>query len=126
MREHSRGAAEVVDEYLDAYNRFDLDRLAALIDEDIVLVHHNRAIASRGRLATLDRYRVTHTLLPDRRFTGPRVVTVVGDRVFVEHHFVGTFTADSADGRRGERLELDLLTVFRIAGDRIVEYDDYG
>lgn len=117
---------QIVEEYIEAYNRFDLDALDRLIDDDIVLIHHNRDLSSRGRRATLERYRTTFALMPDRRFLGPRVLTQCGDRVFLEHRFRGTFAVDTDTVTRGEILELDLVTVFRVRLQKVVEYHDYG
>lgn len=117
---------EVVDAYIKAYNDFDFDTLESLIDEDIALTHHNRGFDTRGRQETIDLYRSTPAVIPDRALTKRTAISASGDRVIVQHTLVGTPTVDVPFGPAGQPLDVDLATVFVVKGGRVVSYEDYG
>jgi limonene-1,2-epoxide hydrolase len=121
-----KNPVEVVEAYIRAYNDFDFDALESLIHEDIVLTHHNRGFDTRGRQETIELYRGTPAVIPNRVLTNRADLVAVGDKVVVQHALTGTPTVDVPFGAAGEDFTVDLVTVFVVADGRVVSYEDYG
>lgn len=117
---------DVVTRYIDAYNDFDFDTLESLLDEEIYLTHHNRGFVTEGRAATMDLYRGTPSLIPDRALVDREPLIVDGDKVLVKHRLVGTNKVDTPFGPAGDPISVDLATVFTVKDGKVVKYEDYG
>jgi steroid delta-isomerase-like uncharacterized protein len=119
--------AEVAREYIEAYNSGDLDRIAAVLADDIRLVHHNRGVDVRGKQDARGLFETYGKLFPDKKFSNRRSLTATGDRVFVEHTWGGKAAADVPGwAAAGETVSLDLGTFITVRDGQIAEYHDYG
>ncbi len=118
----------IVKQFLQAYNAKDFETIGSLIGADIVMQHYGRGVDLRGRAAVLSNMTGSAAgAFPDRRFTSPRRWTVDGTRVAVEHTWSATAVVDVAGfALAGERVEMELCTIFTIRDEQIVEYIEYG
>ena len=101
---------------IDAFNRSDLETVAAVLDPDIVYTIPGRspiACHTRGLKDHLEALRRVRERSGNTLKLEPLAVTGGGDRVFV----YGRISA----ARGPKRLESDHYVVFRFAGGRIVE-----
>ena len=118
---------KVAEEFVDAYNRFDMNALEELLDENVQLIHHNRGFATSGRDETMALYRGTPDLIPDRKFVGREGLTVDGDVVLIRHKLAGTPTSDMPFGPAGEPLDFAITSVITVSDEgKVVKYEDYG
>ncbi|TFC75862.1 nuclear transport factor 2 family protein [Cryobacterium sp. TMS1-20-1] len=125
MSEYS-SPIEVVDDYIDAYNAFDVDRIGRLLADDIYLTHKNRGFLTEGKDPVIELYRGTPSVIPDRALVDRTMVTTDGTRVIVQHTFTGTPTVDLTFGPAGEKFSIFLATVFTIEDGKVTKYEDYG
>lgn len=118
---------EVAEEFVDAYNRFDMNALEELLDENVQLIHHNRGFATNGREETMALYRGTPDLIPDRKFGSREGFTVDGNVALIRHKLTGTPASDTPYGPAGEPLNFAITSVITVSdGGRVVKYEDYG
>ncbi|PKW16532.1 nuclear transport factor 2 family protein [Saccharopolyspora spinosa] len=118
---------EFAENYIDAYNSGDLDRIAAFLAEDVRLVHHNRGVDVQGKEAARQLFETYGQLFPDKAFSNRRSIAAVGNRVFVEHTWGGKAAADVPGwAAAGETVSLDLGTFMTVRDGLLVEYNDYG
>lgn len=118
---------QFAEDYIDAYNSGDLERIGALLAEDVRLVHHNRGVDVQGKPAALELFETYGKLFPDKAFTNRRSIAQAGDRVFVEHTWGGKAAADVPGwAAAGETVSLDLGTFLTVRDGLLVEYNDYG
>jgi uncharacterized protein (TIGR02246 family) len=121
-------ARAVADAFLKAYNDKDLEALAALLHEDLHMVHYGTDFDLTGRAPIMERMTASATgALADRHFNRPRHVHEAGDTVIVEHEWEATATAD-VPGRAaaGERVAMELCTILTVRDGVIVEYREWG
>ncbi|MGD9800138.1 MAG: nuclear transport factor 2 family protein [Parvularculaceae bacterium] len=117
----------VIEQFVAAYNRGDVEGVLAVCDEDIRVVHHNRGFSIAGRRAFADTLNAFKDLVPDKKFSARRAIFRDGDAVIVEHTWGGKATADIPGfGAKGETIALDLCTRYTVRDGLIVEYHDYG
>lgn len=118
---------EFAETYIDAYNSGDLDRITALLAEDVRFVHHNRGVDVQGKDAARQLFETYGQLFPGKAFSNRRSIAASGDRVFVEHTWGGTAAADVPGwAAAGETVSLDLGTFMTVRDGLLVEYHDYG
>lgn len=127
MPAEAEGAA-VVEAYLDAYNRQEIERIEALLAPDLRMRHHNRGFDLRGAEALLDGLMQFEGIAPDRRYHSRRRLLVCDEQVVVEHCWEATFLVDAEafEVKAGETVALDVCSVFTVRDGLIAEYDDYG
>lgn len=115
-------------EFVQAYNAKDFDRLRGLLATPFYFQHHNRNYEITDPdefVATLKQFASEY--IPDRAFGKPSRVSCAGNTVVVEQPWSATAKVDIPGmGNAGERISLDLCSVFIIDGDRIAAYHDYG
>ncbi len=115
-------------EFVQAYNAKDFDRLRGLLSATFYFQHHNRNFEITDPdefVATLKQF--ASEFIPDRAFGTPSRVTSAGNTVVVEQPWSATPKVDIPGmGSAGERLTLDLCSVFVFDGERIAAYHDYG
>ncbi|WP_320536080.1 nuclear transport factor 2 family protein [Pseudarthrobacter sp. IC2-21] len=119
-------ATEVVEQYIRAYNDFDFSQLESLLAEDVYLTHHNRGFVTEGREATMNLYKGTPDLIPDRALVERTGLIADGDRVVVQHTLTGTNKVDTPFGPAGASIRIDLATVFTVVDGKVTKYEDYG
>lgn len=114
--------------FVQAYNDKDFVRLRELLAPDFYFQHHNRGFEITDPdefVATLKQF--ASELIPDRAFGEPSRITSVGNTVVVEQTWSATARVDIPGmGNAGERISLDLCSVFVFDGDQITAYHDYG
>lgn len=114
--------------FIQAYNDKDFDRLRGLISSNFYFQHHNRNFEFKDPdefIATLQQF--ASELMPQRGFGKPSRVTCAGNTVVFEQPWSGTPSVDVPGmGDAGEKISLDLCSVFVFDGDLVAEYHDYG
>ncbi|QIZ37742.1 nuclear transport factor 2 family protein [Saccharopolyspora sp. ASAGF58] len=121
------GPLEFADNFIDSYNSGDLDRITALLSEDVRFVHHNRGVDVQGKDAARKLLETYGELFPGKAFSNRRSIATSGDRVFVEHTWGGKAMADVPGwAAAGETVSLDLGTFMTVRDGLLVEYHDYG
>jgi hypothetical protein len=107
--------------WIDAYNAYDIDAIAAITHPDAVMHHHLRGPAFVGADVIIPRLRAfADSPFPERHFTPPRRVLVDGDAAVVEHDWVGV----PDDG--GEPTVMKVCTVFVFTDGLVIEHTEYG
>lgn len=118
---------EFADNFVAAYNSGDLDRISALLADDVRLVHHNRGVDVQGKQAARQLFETYGQLFPNKAFSERRSISTAGDRVFVEHTWSGQAAADVPGwATQGETVRLELGTFMTVRDGLLVEYNDYG
>ncbi len=121
-------APVVVQRFLAAYNAKDLTTVAGLLHEDVHVVHYGTDFDVRGRDAVVERFAQNASgAFAERRFCPPRRRLLAGEHVIVEHVWEATASTD-VPGRAaaGERVTMELCTIFLVQDGVIVEYAEYG
>lgn len=123
-----RQAEHVVDRFIAAYNAKDVATIAALLGEDIHMVHREANVDIRGRSAVLAMLRRSaEGAFTDRRFHSERRRLIDGPVVAVEQMWGGTAAHDVPGmAAQGERVTMELCTLFTVEDGRIVDYTEYG
>jgi hypothetical protein len=115
-------------EFVQAYNAKDFGRLRGLLSSTFYFQHHNRGFEITDPdefVAILKQF--AGDLIPDRAFGKPSRVSCAGNTVVVEQPWGATAKVDIPGmGSAGERISLDLCSVFIFDGDKIAAYHDYG
>ena len=109
---------ELIDAYNDAWNRQDLDALAAFHADDIVFHNHTAGERVEGAAAVREHIGRIFENWPSLRFTGRGPLRVGEDFA------VNEWTAHATSN--GEQLEWDGVDVFPIAGGKIARKDVYS
>lgn len=119
--------ATVVDQFVDAYNSGNNDKLLGLSAENIRVTHHNREVMVKGREAFGELLANFAGAFPDKHFENRRAKYVDGENVLLEHTWVATAAADVPGwAKTGEVVRLDLCTRYTVRDGVVVEYHDYG
>jgi ketosteroid isomerase-like protein len=108
-----------IDAYNDAWNRQDLDAIAAAHADDVVFENHTAGERAEGAAAVRAHIGSIFASWPDLRFRGRGELRVGDDFVVSEW----TATATTKDG---ERLEWDGVDVFPFRGGKIARKDVYS
>lgn len=117
----------VVDQFVDAYNSGDDEKLLSLCADDVFITHHNRDVTVENKAAFGELLKGFAGAFPDKNFGNRRARYVDGSNVIVEHTWTGTAEADVPGfANKGEAARLDLCTRYTIRDGLIVEYHDYG
>ena len=130
MSEHSSKTRleSLAAQFVQAYNSKDFERLRGLLSPTFYFQHHNRDYEIKDPdefVATLKQF--ASEFIPDRAFGRPSRVTCAGNTVVVEQPWTATAKVDIPGmGSAGERISLDLCSVFVFDGDEIAAYHDYG
>ena len=122
-------AKALIEEFLDAYNRFDVDAMMELVDPEIEFRN-----ISGGDLDTTaigqDEFRVlaeqSAFLFSSRKQT-PTKFQAKGETVAVDIDFAGTLATDVPDGMKaGEELRVTGRSEFVFRDDKIFRLTDYS
>lgn len=120
--------AALAAEFIQAYNAKDFARMRELLSSTFYFQHHNRGFEITDPdefIATLQQF--ASEFIPDRAFGEATRVSVAGDTVVVEQPWGATAKVDIPSmATAGERISLDLCSVFVFDGDHITAYHDYG
>jgi ketosteroid isomerase-like protein len=119
----------LIDEYFESYRLKDFDRMRGVLAEDMYFIHHNRGPGIEGSagftemLATM-----AEQFVPDRAYVESYGRFDLGDGVVLcRSKWSATPIQDFAGFmENGKLLELQLCTFFKVAGERIVEIEDFG
>ena len=117
---------DVVQRYLDAYNRRDVAALVACVSESVVFENVSNGAAPLrldGRTAFAHLAAQAAETFPVRRLQ-VRTAVVSGDRVALEVDWSGTPSVDIGGVRAGETMTLRGASFFRIADEALVSIVD--
>lgn len=118
---------QVIQAYLDAYNRFDVAGMLAPLHPALVFQHYSGAqltLETRGIEAFWQQAETATTYFSARRQT-PTAWRFEGAQVVVEVAYVATLAVDLPNGMRaGEVLELSGQSVFTFDGEQIIGITD--
>lgn len=118
----------LADEFVEAYNAKNFDRMREMITPNFYFHHHNRELEYKDPdefIVVLKQFATE--LLPERGFGKNARVTCAGNTVVVEHPWSATPAVDIPGmGDAGETINLDLCTIMVFDGDLLAEYHDYG
>lgn len=114
--------------FVTAYNDKDFERLRELLAPKFYFEHHNRNFQFSNAdefVATLKQF--ASELMTDRAFGKATRISSSGNTVVIEQPWSGTPSVDIPGmAAAGERLSLDLCSVFIFEGELVAEYHDYG
>ncbi|WP_426285585.1 nuclear transport factor 2 family protein [Luteibacter sp. E-22] len=117
----------LIEAYLDAYNRFDIDGMLATLSDDVRFEHHSGgelSVATEGKVDFEKLARVGAAMFASRQ----QFVTElreVGDAVIADIQFHGEIADDIPDGPgAGTVIEMRGTSEFRFAGGKIVRVVD--
>lgn len=115
----STDAATIVRRYLAAFNDRDHERLAALLDDDVV--EHGIHDEKRGAVEVIDRLERHFTTFPD--YSGETHALIAdGDLVSIRYTASGTHTGEYKGVEpTGLQATWTGQAIYRVAGDRIAE-----
>ena len=118
---------EFVNDYIDAYNDMDWDRIGSMVDENIYCEHHGR-FKGQGRQWMLETMAKWAERAPGRRLGPITRHAENGELFFWEHKWYANLAVDNEtfEFRAGQVVEMELTTLFVIRDGKIVEMSDYG
>lgn len=125
---HTRTFTAIVDDFVAAYNAKDFARCRAQLAPKFYFQHHNRGVEHHDPDEFIETLRLfASEYLPDRRFGAPTAVVEAGNVVVRQQPWGGTATVDLPGiAAAGEKVALDLCSVFTIEDQLITQYHDYG
>jgi hypothetical protein len=122
-----RSKEEMIRNYIDAYNTFDIDGMLTDLDENIKFVNVFNGIVDmtlNGLTAFKEQAEQAKNFFSERT---QEITSVVhkeeGAEIAIDYH--GVLAADLPNGlKKGTELNLQGRSVFKFSGDRIVELTD--
>lgn len=119
---------ELAEQYLDAYNRNDLDALEALLHDDVHFVHHNRDVDYSGRETAMEMFRGAAQAFPGKSFSERQTFRVSGDTAIIQHTWTCTPTIDAPNmgAQAGVPLSTELATFLTFSDGKLIGYHDFG
>ena len=116
----------IIQTYLDAYNRKDVDALVACVADTVVFENVSNAGHSmkiEGRSAFAELARQAATIFTTRHQT-VRTAVVDGEHVALEIDWIGTPAVDLGPMRAGEQVVMRGASFFTIAGGKLTRIVD--
>ncbi|MDQ0011576.1 steroid delta-isomerase-like uncharacterized protein [Luteibacter jiangsuensis] len=120
----------LIEAYLDAYNRFDIEGMLATLSDDVRFEHYSGgelSVATDGKADFEKLARVGATMFASRQqfVTELREVGEAGDTVVADIQFHGEIADDIPDGPgAGTVIEMRGTSAFRFAGGKIAQVID--
>jgi predicted ester cyclase len=111
---------EILKDWLEATNRFDLDFVASKVSPDITSTLKSSGIDTHGKEAFLEATRTVWQTYPDRQLIVKRMFGE-GDLVAVEAEFVATSQGGADLPPAGTPIHMDLCTIFTVRDGLVVE-----
>jgi len=119
----------LIQAYVDAYNRFDIEGMLVTLSDDVRFEHHvadQLAVATDGKADFEKLARVGAALFASREQTVGEI-REEGDLVIADVHFHGEIAEDIPDGPgAGTIIEMDGTSEFAFAGGKISRVIDRG
>lgn len=116
----------IVQRYLDAYNRRDVEALVECVSETVVFENVSNGSAPLhidGRVAFARLAAQAAETFPVRRLV-VRTAVIAGDQVALEVDWTGTPAVDLGEVKAGERMALRGASFFTIIDDRLARIVD--
>ena len=119
----------LVDRYLDAYNRMDVDAMLATMQDEVVFENYSASVLS---VRTIGIAELRHLAESSRHLFSMRRQTITAwreadDRGYASIHFEGTFAIDLPTGvRAGQSIALDGRSEFRQHDGKLVYIADHS
>lgn len=119
---------QLAEQYLDAYNRNDLDALEAILADDVHFVHHNRDVDYSGKETAMEMFRGAAGAFPGKSFSDRQTFRVSGDTAIIQHTWTCTPTIDAPNmgAQAGVPLSTELATFLTFRDGKLVGYHDFG
>lgn len=118
---------KIIENYINAYNNFDIENMLKDLDKDMIFRNFSNGevnLMTNG----IDEFRIQAEQaknLFSHREQKINGVKFGETEVEVEISYNGTLAADLPSGlKRGSKIELDGKSIFRFAGDKIIELED--
>jgi hypothetical protein len=116
-----------VEKFVAAYNAEDTDTLAAMLHPDIHLVHHGREARAVNRAEMMDSIELYCHFFPGRRYKEIGRIIPCGAQVIWTSSWEGVVGEDPPDGMSsGQVVEMEICSIFTVADDTVVSWDDWG
>lgn len=125
----NRPMRALVERYLDAYNRMDVDAMLATMQDDVVFENHSAGVLA---LRTLGIAELRHLAESSRHLFATRRQSITAWREvdgtgYASIHFQGTFAIDLPNGvRAGQAIAMDGRSEFRQHDGRLVYIADHS
>ena len=118
---------ETAKRFFKAYNTMDIKQLEEMISDDLHWEHHNR-FKGQGKKGLTKSIRDIAEKVPGRYFAESKRSARNGETVFLEHSWHGTPAQDvpAFGWTKGVPATLDVVSVFKFSGGKIVEWGDYA
>jgi ketosteroid isomerase-like protein len=119
----------LVDRYLDAYNRMDVDAMLATMQDGVVFENYTAGVLS---VRTVGLAELRHLAESSRHLFAQRRQTITawredGDGAHARIRFEGTFAIDLPNGvRAGQSIALEGRSEFRQHGGRLIYIADHS
>lgn len=118
---------KIIENYINAYNNFDIENMLKDLDKDMIFRNFSNGevnLMTNG----IDEFRIQAEQaknLFSHREQKINGVKFGETEVEVEISYNGTLATDLPSGlKRGSKIELDGKSIFRFAGDKIIELED--
>jgi len=111
---------EILRDWLEAANRFDLDYVASKVSPDITATMKSFGVNAHGKEEFLKTTRTVWQTYPGRQLIIKRMIGE-GDLVAVEAEFVATSQGGADLPPAGTPIHMDLCTIFTVRDGVIVE-----
>ena len=126
-QDNKKSFKHIIEEYIDAYNNFDINKMLLNVHEDIkfVNVSNGETTLTTNGIAELKiqadqakQYFITRK---------QKIINIVfkGDQVDIDIHFYGKLAKDLPNGiKSGDDIELKGKSIFRFMNNKIIEIQD--
>lgn len=118
---------KIIDDYLCAYNTFDVEGMAACMHEDVRFenISNGEVTLATNGIAALRRQAELAGRYFAKRNQEVTAIQLFNERVEVEVRFSGVLAADLPNGQQaGDRIEIKGKSIFKFRGDKIIELTD--
>lgn len=125
----SKEIRDIIENYLEAYNSFEIERMVELLHKDIIfrnISNGETTTETRGILAFRELAEQSSTMFSSRRQTVTDY-SVINDKVEVGIDYEGILAVDFPNGlKSGDKLQLKGKSTFEIKEGKISLIEDYS
>lgn len=118
----------LAEQYVDAYNRNDLDALEAILHDDVRFIHHNRDVDYSTKATGMEMFRGAAGAFPGKAFSNRQSLRISGDTAILQHTWTCTPTIDAPNmgATAGVPLSTELATFLTFKDGKLIAYHDFG
>ncbi|MET3937710.1 ketosteroid isomerase-like protein [Paenibacillus sp. PvP094] len=126
----SKEIRDIIENYLEAYNSYEIERMVELLHKDIIfrnISNGETTIETRGIQAFRELAEQSATMFSRRRQTITDYNVIRVDNVEVEIHYEGILAVDLPNGlKSGDKLELKGNSTFKMREGKLSLIEDYS